>query len=92
MSEPKFSSYFPVHAEDRPLTAAEALEDCVTALGMVLYGVYLPFGAPAIHADGCTEAEAHEACSEAFQRAHAVLAALRFPMPTTETDRPGGAS
>lgn len=39
-------------------------ESVVEALVMLESGVYLPYGAPADHAGGCSEAEAHQACAD----------------------------
>lgn len=55
-----------------------ALECCVEALTMLIYGVSCPYGAPLELADGCSEQEALDACRSALKTARVSLEHARY--------------
>lgn len=59
---------FPLHPD-----VQRVLEHVVEALVMLKSGMYLPYGAPADHADGCSEADAHQACADALSDVSTLL-------------------
>lgn len=66
MSTPEL---YPLHPD-----LARVLDNTQQALSMLLHGVSLPYGHPPEFVDGCTEAEAIDACKDALVDLHALLA------------------
>lgn len=63
------SELFPLHPD-----LARVLDNTQQALSMLLHGFSLPYGHPPEHIDGCTEAEAIDACKDALVDLHSLLA------------------